>query len=132
MKRRDSDMEKQTFHTDKAPTPVAAYAQAVRKGNMVFLAGQGGFDATTGELVGKGIEDQTRQTLRNLGYLLEAAGASWEDLVSVRVFVTDHAEFAGMNAVYGEFFTEPYPVRTTVFCRLAPGMKVEMDAVAVV
>jgi 2-iminobutanoate/2-iminopropanoate deaminase len=124
-------MTKQTFHTDKAPTPVAAYAQAVRKGNLVFIAGQGGFDAASGELVGDGIEEQTRQTLRNLGYILEAAGASWDDLVSVRVFVTEHAEFAGMNATYGEFFNEPYPVRTTVFCRLAPGMKVEIDAVAV-
>jgi 2-iminobutanoate/2-iminopropanoate deaminase len=125
-------MSKQTFHTDKAPTPVAAYSQAVRKGNLVFVAGQGGFDAATGELVGDGIEEQTRQTLHNLGYILDAAGASWDDLVSVRVFVTEHDEFAGMNATYGEFFTEPYPVRTTVFCRLAPGMKVEIDAVAVV
>lgn len=123
-------MSKQTFSTDKAPIPVAAYSQAVRKGNMLFLAGQGGFDATTGELVGEGIEEQTRQTLQNLGYVLEAANAGWDDVVTVRVFVTEHAEFAGMNSVYGEFFTEPYPARTTVFCRLAPGMKVEIDAIA--
>jgi 2-iminobutanoate/2-iminopropanoate deaminase len=124
-------MTKQAVYTDKAPTPVASYSQAVRHGNMLFLAGQGGFDAATGSLVGDGIEEQTRQTLRNLQYVLEAAGGSWDDVVSVRAFVTEHAEFAGMNAVYGEFFSEPYPARTTVFCRLAPGMKVEIDAIAV-
>jgi 2-iminobutanoate/2-iminopropanoate deaminase len=124
-------MSKQAIHTDKAPTPVASYSQAIRKNGMLFLAGQGGFDACTGELVGEGIEEQTRQTLQNLQYVLEAAGATWDDVVSVRVFVTDHSEFAGMNSVYGEFFSEPFPARTTVFCQLAPGMKVEIDAVAV-
>jgi len=122
---------KQAIYTDKAPSPVASYSQAIRKGGMLFLAGQGGFDARTGQLVGEGIEEQTRQTLQNLQYVLEAAGATWDDVVSVRVFVTEHAEFAGMNKVYGEFFDEPFPARTTVFCRLAPGMKVEIDAIAV-
>lgn len=123
-------MKKQAIYSDKAPTPVASYSQAVRHGNLLFLAGQGGFDAATGALVGDGIEEQTRQTLRNLQYILEAAGGSWDDVVTVRVFVTEHAEFAGMNAAYSEFFSEPYPARTTVFCRLAPGMKVEIDAIA--
>jgi 2-iminobutanoate/2-iminopropanoate deaminase len=123
-------VSKQPIHTDKAPTPVAAYSQAVRKGPMLFLAGQGGFDARTGRLVGDGIEEQTRQTLQNLQYVLEAAGASWDDVVSMRVFVTEHQEFAGMNEVYGEFFSEPFPARTTVFCQLAPGMKVEIDGIA--
>jgi reactive intermediate/imine deaminase len=125
-------MTKQAVFTAKAPRPVASYSQAVRKGPVLSLAGQGGFDVATGELAGPGIEEQTRQTLRNLQFVLEAAGASWDDVVSVRVFVTEHSEFAGMNKVYGEFFSEPYPARTTVFCRLAPGMKVEIDALAVV
>jgi 2-iminobutanoate/2-iminopropanoate deaminase len=77
----------------------------VRKGQVLSLAGQGGFDATTGELVGPGIEEQTRQTLRNLQYVLEAAGASWDDVVSVRVFVTENSEFAGMNK---EGYAKPY------------------------
>jgi 2-iminobutanoate/2-iminopropanoate deaminase len=124
-------MTKQAIYTDKAPTPVASYSQAVRHGNLLFLAGQGGFDAATGRLVGDDIGEQTRQTLRNLQYVLEAAGGSWDDVVTVRVFVTEHAEFAGMNAAYSEFFSEPFPARTTVFCRLAPGMKVEIDAIAV-
>jgi 2-iminobutanoate/2-iminopropanoate deaminase len=125
-------MIKQAVTTAKAPRPVASYSQAVRKGNVLALAGQGGIDAGTGELVGPGVAEQTRQALQNLQYVLEEAGASWDDVISVRVFVTDHAEFAGMNEVYGEFFAAPYPARTTVFCRLAPGMKVEIDALAVV
>ncbi len=123
-------MSKQAISTTKAPTPVAAYSQAVQRGDMIFLAGQGGVDAQTGQLVSDGVADQTRQTLRNLQHVLEAAGASFDDVVSVRVFVTDHSEFAGMNEVYGEFFSRPYPARTTVFCELAPGMKVEIDAIA--
>jgi len=123
-------MGKKAIHTDKAPTPVASYSQAVRQGNMLFLAGQGGIDASTGKFVSDRVEDQTQQAMLNLGHVLEAGGAAWGDVVSVRVFVTDHAEFAGMNSVYGEFVNEPYPARTTVFCRLAPGMKVEIDAVA--
>lgn len=125
-------MSKRPISTDKAPTPVASYSQAVQRGNMIFLAGQGGFGPETGQLVGDGIQEQTRQTLRNLQHVLEAAGASFDDVVSVRVFVTEHADFPGMNEVYGEFFSAPFPARTTVFCRLAPGMKVEIDAIAII
>ncbi|WP_116043809.1 RidA family protein [Amycolatopsis palatopharyngis] len=125
-------MTKKAVYTDKAPTPVASYSQAVRQGNMLFLAGQGGIDVTFGKLVSDSIEEQTRQTLRNIGCVLDAAGARWDDVVLVRVFVTEHGEFEGMNSVYGEFFREPYPARTTVFCRLAPGMKVEIDAIAII
>lgn len=125
-------MAKQSISTDRAPAPVAPYSQAVRSGNLVFLAGQGGFDPATGSLAGSSIQEQTRQTLRNLQCILDAAGASLDHVVSVRVFVDDHNEFAGMNEVYGEFFNEPYPARTTVFCGLGPGMKVEIDAVAVI
>ncbi len=122
---------KTAISTDKAPQPIASYSQAVRTGNLLFLSGQGGIDASTGELVSDDIGEQTRQTLRNLQHLLEAAGASWENVVSVRAFVTEHDEFPGFNDMYGEFFQEPFPARTTVFCDLAPGMKVEIDAIAV-
>jgi reactive intermediate/imine deaminase len=123
-------MSKVTISTDKSPTPVAAYSQGVRVGAVLYLAGQGGFDPTTGELAGPDIQRQTRQTLTNLRNVVEAAGGTMDDLVAVRVFITDHAEFPGMNEVYGEFFSEPYPVRTTVTAGLAPGMKVEIDGIA--
>ncbi|WP_299168978.1 RidA family protein [uncultured Arthrobacter sp.] len=124
-------MAKTEISTELAPTPVASYSQAVRLGNTVYLAGQGGFDAQTGKLVGEDVRDQTRQTLQNLKYVVEAAGGNMNDLVTVRVFINEHSEFEGMNEVYGEFFEKPYPARTTVSAGLGLGMKVEIDAVAV-
>lgn len=124
-------MTKQEITTDLAPMPVAAYSQAVKIGTSLYLAGQGGFDAKTGQLVGEDIRDQTRQTLQNLKYVIEAAGGTMNDIVTVRVYINEHAEFAGMNEVYGEFFEKPYPARTTVSAGLGPGMKVEIDAIAV-
>ncbi len=124
-------MTKQDIVTDLAPKPVAAYSQAVKVGNTLYLAGQGGFDAKTGQLVGEGIQEQTRQTLQNLKYVVEAAGGSMNDFVTVRVFISEHGEFPGMNEVYGEFFDKPYPARTTVSAGLGPGMKVEIDGIAV-
>ncbi|MEV8136758.1 RidA family protein [Microbacterium aurantiacum] len=124
-------MAKTAISTPLTPTPVASYSQAVRRGNQLFLAGQGGFDATTGELAGPGVREQTRQTLQNLQHVVEAAGGTMDDIVTVRVFISEHGEFAGMNEVYGEFFTEPYPARTTVSAGLGPGMKVEIDAIAI-
>lgn len=124
-------MKKAKISTDKAPTPVASYSQGIRVGQTLYLAGQGGFDPATGELAGPDVQSQTRQTLTNLRTVLEAAGATMDDLVSVRVFISEHSEFAGMNEVYGEFFAEPFPVRTTVSAGLAPGMKVEIEGIAV-
>ena len=123
-------MTKQEITTELAPMPVASYSQAVKVGTSLYLAGQGGFDATTGELVGEDIRDQTRQTLQNLKYVMEAAGGTMNDIVTVRVYISEHGEFAGMNEVYGEFFDKPYPARTTVSAGLGPGMKVEIDAIA--
>lgn len=122
---------KKAIQTDLAPAPVAAYSQAIMMDNTVYLAGQGGFDVATGELVGDDVRDQTRQTLINLAHVLEAAGGSLDDVVTVRVYINEHAEFGGMNEVYGEFFTAPFPARTTVSAGLGPGMKVEIDAIAV-
>lgn len=123
-------MTRQEITTNLAPMPVASYSQAVKVGTSLYLAGQGGFDANTGQLVGEDIRDQTRQTLQNLKYVIEAAGGTMNDIVTVRVYISEHAEFTGMNEVYGEFFEKPYPARTTVSAGLGPGMKVEIDAIA--
>lgn len=124
-------MAKTEISTERAPAPVASYSQGVRLGNTLYLAGQGGFDAKTGELVGEDVRDQTRQTLQNLKYVVEAAGGNMNDIVTVRVFISEHSEFVGMNEVYGEFFEKPFPARTTVSAGLGPGMKVEIDAIAI-
>jgi len=123
---------KSAIDTSAAPRPVASYSQAVRKGNILAVAGQVGFDPETGKLVQGGIADQTRQTLANLIAVLNAAGATMDDVVMVRVYLTGLEHFEAMNQVYEQFVAEPFPSRTTVFVGLGPGMLVEIDALAVV
>jgi 2-iminobutanoate/2-iminopropanoate deaminase len=125
-------MRSEAVSTGDAPTPRAAYSQAVRRGPLLVLSGQVGTDPRTGRLVGDDVGEQTRQALDNLGSVLQAAGSSWSDVVSVRVYLVDRADYAAMNAVYDAAMVEPYPARTTVYCGLNPGNKVEIDAVAVV
>jgi 2-iminobutanoate/2-iminopropanoate deaminase len=117
--------------TPDAPRPVAAYSQAVRKGNILQVAGQVGIDPATGEVVGKTVAEQARQTLRNIGAVLAAGGASVDDVVMMRVYLTDTAHFGELNEAYNEFVTAPYPARTTVYVGLPPGLLVEIDAMAV-
>lgn len=124
-------MAKTAISTDRAPQPVAAYSQAVRVGNILQVAGQGPADPATGEFVSGGIAAQTRRTLDNVRAILEAAGASFDDVVMTRVYLADLADFAGMNEVYTTYVAEPYPARTTVAVGLPQGMLVEIDVLAV-
>jgi len=125
-------MSKTAVSTDQAPRPAASYSQAVRAGNIVQVAGQGPGDPATGQLVGDTVGEQTEQTMRNVVTILEAAGASLDDVVMMRVYLTSRDDFAGMNEVFGRYVTEPFPARTTVFTGLGAGMLVEIDALAVV
>lgn len=125
-------MNKTAVSTDQAPRPAASYSQAVRAGNIVQVAGQGPGDPATGKLVGDTVGEQTEQTMRNVVTILEAAGASLDDVVMMRVYLTSRDDFAGMNEVFGRYVTEPFPARTTVFTGLGAGMLVEIDALAVV
>ena len=117
--------------TDEAPKAVGPYSQSARIGAVVAAAGQGGFDPVSGELVGEGVAEQTRRALENVAAVLVANGATLEDVVRTSVFLTDNDEFEAMNDVYRTMFTEPYPARTTVYVGLPAGMKVEIDAIAV-
>jgi 2-iminobutanoate/2-iminopropanoate deaminase len=120
--------------TDQAPTPPARFSQGVRKGNILQVAGQVGFDPSTGATAGPGLAVQTVQTLRNVGAVLEAGGATWQDVVMLRVYLTDTAHFAELNRVYDEWFAEidgPPPARTTVYVGLPAGLLIEVDALAV-
>ncbi|AHH99842.1 RidA family protein [Kutzneria viridogrisea] len=123
-------MPKTEIRTDEAPTPVAAFSQAVRKGNVLQVAGQVAFDPT-GAIVGETVAEQTRQTLRNVNTVLAAAGASMDDVVMLRVYLTDTDHFAEMNEAYGEFMSAPFPARTTVYVGLPKGLLIEIDALAV-
>jgi reactive intermediate/imine deaminase len=116
--------------SDEAPPPAGPYSQAIRSGGLLFLAGQGPFDAS-GARVGETVAEQTRQTLENLDAVARAAGASLQQAVRVGVYLSDLAFFAEMNEVYRAFFHEPYPARTTIQSDLV-GMDVEIDAVVAV
>ncbi|MEP7290259.1 MAG: RidA family protein [Chloroflexota bacterium] len=123
-------MPKQQILTDKAPRPGGAYSQAIRAGDFVFVAGQGGKNPATG-ITGETIEQQTAQTLENIKSILEAAGANMSQVVKSTVHLTDLTLFPRFNAVYAEYFPDPKPVRTTVGSQLI-SILVEIDVVAYV
>ena len=117
--------------SDKAPKAIGPYSVAVQTGQWVYTAGQIGLDPATGEIVPGGIEAETRQVLTNLKNVLEASGSSLGDVVKTTVFLRDMADFAKMNAIYGEFFNQQPPARTTVaVAGLPKGGNVEIEAVA--
>lgn len=117
--------------TDRAPKPAGPYSQAIRAGDFIYVAGQGGVDPSTGKFVEGGVEEQTRQTLKNIEAILKAAGSSLDEVVKVSVFLKDVKDFQTMNKVYAEFFKAPPPARTTVGVSfVVPEMLVEIDVVA--
>lgn len=119
---------KQQVRTTGAPDSGGIYSQGMIAGNLVFTAGQVPRDPVTG-VIPQGIAAQTHQVLRNVRAILEAAGCSMDDVVKTTVHLTDLNDFSAFNAVYGEYFNEPRPVRTTVGSLLV-GILVEIDAVA--
>jgi reactive intermediate/imine deaminase len=109
--------------------PKAPYSPVVISGDHVFTAGQVAFDAT-GAVVAEDVEAQTRQALRNVQSCLAAAGCTLEDVVKVNAYLADLADFDAYNAAYREFFSEPFPARTSVQAGLPSGLLVEIEAVA--
>jgi 2-iminobutanoate/2-iminopropanoate deaminase len=126
-------LEKQIISTAQAPKPIGPYSAGIRAGELVFTAGQVGIDPATGELVAGGIAAETRQALRNVQAILEAAGSSLDRVVKTTVFLRDMADFAAMNAVYAEFFPAAPPARTTIQAGALPrNVAIEIEAVGVV
>ena len=121
-----------SIHTDKAPAAIGPYSQAVQAGNTVYVSGQIPIIPEKGELTEGGIEAQTRQSLTKISNILAAAGYSMKDVVKTTVLLADIADFAAMNAVYAEFFEEPYPARAAFQAAAIPkGALVEIECVAV-
>jgi 2-iminobutanoate/2-iminopropanoate deaminase len=121
---------REPISTPHAPKPVAAYSQGMEAGGLVFTAGQGGHDPSTGELP-EGIDAQTRQTLENVETILRQRGSSLARAVKISVFLADRADYAAMNEAYNAYMPDAPPVRTTVEAGLGKGMLVEIDAIAV-
>jgi 2-iminobutanoate/2-iminopropanoate deaminase len=117
------------IHPDGIPKPAGPYSPVVVAGGFVYVCGQGPSDAAGNRA--EDFESQARQCLTNVGRCLESAGASFADVVKVSGFLADWADFKTFNEVYLEFFTEPYPVRTTVPVPL-PRILIEVDCVAYV
>jgi 2-iminobutanoate/2-iminopropanoate deaminase len=122
---------KQAIFAPGGPTAIGPYSPALRAGQLLFISGQVPLDPATGNLVEGDIAAQTRRVLENVGTLLTAAGLTHNDVVRTTVFLADMGEFAAMNAAYGQFFTEPYPARSTVqAARLPRDARIEIDVIA--
>jgi 2-iminobutanoate/2-iminopropanoate deaminase len=124
-------MHKENIHTDQAPAAIGPYVQAVRVGDLIYTAGQGGLDPATGKLVEGGVEAQARQTMHNLATVLGAAGSSFENVVKTTIFLRYIKDFAAVNQVYASFFEGPLPARSTVAVSALPmAALVEIEMVA--
>lgn len=130
-KERSLQMKKEV-KTENAPQAIGPYSQAIEANGFIFASGQIALDPSTGELNTGGIEDQTRLVLTNLKAVLEAAGSSLDKAVKCTVFLQDMNDYTRMNAIYGEFFSPPYPARAAVqVARLPKDVRVEIDVIAV-
>lgn len=120
---------KKPIHTEQAPQAIGPYSQAVQTGNLLFTSGQLGIDPATGQFPAT-VADQAKQSLENVKAIVEAAGATMNDIVKTTVFLKDMNDFATVNEVYASFFTQPYPARSAVeVARLPKDALVEIEVI---
>ena len=124
-------MTKEVICTDKAPKAIGPYSQGVKAGNLLFFSGQIPLDPATGEMAGNGIAEQTERVMENIAALLEAAGLGFADVVKSTIYLTDLANFAVVNEIYGRRFPADPPARSTVEVKGLPrGAGVEIEVIA--
>ncbi|MCB0044853.1 MAG: RidA family protein [Caldilineaceae bacterium] len=125
-------MKRTAIYTQHAPAAVGPYSQAIRSDSLLFLSGQLGLDPTSGTLQ-SGLEAQTRQALANLRAVLAEAGTDFDHVVKTTIFLTDMADFAVVNSIYGEVFSSTPSARSTVAVAALPlGGLVEIEAIALI
>lgn len=125
-------MPRQAISTASAPAAIGPYSQAVRCGDTVYLSGQIPLDPATGELVQGDISAQARRVFENLRAVIAAAGGSFDDVARVGIYLTDLGDFVAVNAVMADYFTAPYPARSTIEVSALPrAARVEVDAIVV-
>ena len=125
--------EKEVVRTEAAPAPFqgAPYSQAVRYGDLLFVAGQVALKPDHDQIVGEGIEEQTEQVCENLKAILEAAGSSFEQVLNTTIYLTDFGDFPKLNEVYGRYVGDNPPARATIqIAGLPMGARVEIAVVA--
>lgn len=121
---------KQVISTSGAPSAIGPYSQGIDTGSLVFVAGQIGREAQSGDLA-DGVEAQTEQAMKNIAAILDAAGLSWADVVKTTCFLADIADFDAFNGVYKTFVVDPAPARSTFAVKELPrGARVEVEAIA--
>jgi 2-iminobutanoate/2-iminopropanoate deaminase len=124
---------KDRIQTDNAPKAIGPYSQAIKANGMVFASGQVALDPATMQIIEGGIREQTERVMNNLKAVLEAAGSSFDQVVKTTVFLSDMDDFTAMNEVYGRFFIDTPPARSTVqVSRLPRDVRVEIDLIALV
>ena len=122
---------KKVISTSKAPAAIGPYSQAIQVGNLVFASGQIPIDPAIGNFVAGGVREQARQSLTNVKAILDEVGLTLDNVVKTTVFLADMNDFADVNAVYAEFFAEPYPARSAVAVKTLPkGALVEIEVIA--
>lgn len=125
-------MTRSIIHSDRAPKAIGPYSQAVRAGNTVYFSGQTPLDPDSGELVAGDIAAQARRVFDNLAAVAQAAGVELTQVVRVGIYLTDLGNFAAVNEVMKQYFSQPYPARSTIGVAALPrGAQVEVDMVAV-
>lgn len=125
-------MEKKIISTPDAPAAVGTYSQAVMAGDILFASGQLGLVPATGAFAGESFAEQAEQVMKNVRGILASQGMDFSNVVKTSVFLADMADFATLNQIYAQYFTEPYPARSAVAVKTLPkGGLVEMEVIAV-
>jgi len=122
---------KKVIATPEAPAAIGPYSQAIALGNLLFCAGQIPLDPQSNEIVAGGVAEQTTQVFKNIAAVLKAGGMTFAHVVRSTVFLVDLKEFGAMNAVYAQYFEEPFPARSTIQVAALPrGAQVEIEVTA--
>ncbi|MFP6231384.1 RidA family protein [Helicobacter pylori] len=123
---------KEVIHSTLAPKAIGPYSQAIATNDLVFVSGQLGIDASTGEFKGADIHSQTTQSMENIKAILKEAGLGMDSVVKTTILLKNLDDFAVVNGIYGSYFTEPYPARATFqVAKLPKDALVEIEAIAI-
>lgn len=124
-------MSKTVIYSSEAPEPIGPYSQAIQAGNFIFISGQIAIDQPSGKIITSGIEDETRQVMKNIHQILNASGLDFSNVVKCSIFLKDMGNFPRVNEIYGKYFPQQPPARETVeVSRLPKDVNIEISCIA--